>query len=780
MASWPSFNELEHQSPGNPRCGDFELAFSHLIHSVVPLLSGSWATVPSLGGTLSSVLYKLGRWCFQRRRYVLAAWVIVIALTAVLAVSLKQPISNAITIPGTESQQALDLLDQKFPGTGGAQAQVVFSVPPGTSLNDPAERQAVEATLAELQKLPQAVGVTNPYDTGTVSKDGRIAYATVAYPVAVADVTTKAQTALLASGGPAKAAGIDVNFGGQVAQATTKTDTDAVGIVIAFLVLLIGFGSVVAGILPLIAAISGVALTNLALLALTRTITESSTTPVLATMIGLAVGIDYSLFVMNRHRQQISAGMELHESAARAVATSGSAVCFAGTTVLIALCALSVVNIPFLTVMGLAAGGAVVVAVLAATTLMPALLGFAGHKLIASRWARKKIEKAQASDYEPMSERYVSTIKRAPILVVLVGIIALLFVATPFFHMRLGLPDAGSQPTDQTTRRAYDLISEGFGPGANGPLLIVVYAPGGITPAQKTAFTNFYNEQAAHLPRDVAAIGPPIPNKTGDVYLVEVTPKTGPNNPTTSTLIHGIRSAVAIGKEKYGLDTYVTGQTALNVDISAKLSSALPLYLSIIVLLCVLLLILVFRSLLVPLVAVIGFVLSILATLGIVTFVFQEGHLSHLFGIPRPGPILSFLPIILLGILFGLAMDYEVFLESRMREESLTEDPTAAVTDGYRGSAKVVASAAIIMISVFGSFILSPDPTTKSLGFALALGVLIDAFVIRMTVVPATMYIFKGAAWWLPRWMKRILPDLDIEGAKVAQQETPIPVLEPK
>ncbi len=720
---------------------------------------------------MSAALYRVGQWCFRRRRYVVGAWVLVIAVLAVVAFNVEQPTSDSIAIPGTESQQALNLLDQKFPGTGGAQAQVVFSVPASQSLTDPADRQAVETTLAELRKLPQVVEVTDPYQAGTVSKNGRIAYAVVAYPVAVADVTTKAQNALLASGGPAKAAGIDVNFGGQVAEASTKTDTDAIGIFIAFLVLLIGFGSVVAGLLPLFSAIAGVALTNLALLALTAKISESATTPVLATMIGLAVGIDYSLFVMNRHRQQVAAGMDVQESVGRAVATSGSAVCFAGLTVLIALAALSVVNIPFLTVMGLSAAGAVVVAVVAATTLMPAMLGFAGHRLLSSRWARHKLEKAAAPGYEPLSWRYVVTLKRAPILVVLAGIIVLLFVATPFFTMRLGLPDAGSQPTSQTTRRAYDLISEGFGPGANGPLLIVVYAPGGITPTQKQAFTAFYQEQTEHLPSDVASIGAPIPNQANDVFLVQVIPKTGPNATATTNLIHGIRRVVAEGKVQYGLETYVTGQTALNVDVSAKLSSALPLYLAIIIILCLLLLILVFRSLLVPLAAVVGYVLSILAALGAVTWVFQEGHLSGVFGIARPGPILSFLPIILLGILFGLAMDYEVFLESRMREESLHKDATTAVTDGYRGSAKVVGSAAIIMVSVFASFILSPDPTTKSLGFALAIGVLIDAFVIRMTVVPATMYIFKDTAWWLPHWLRRVLPDLDIEGSKLAEED---------
>jgi uncharacterized membrane protein YdfJ with MMPL/SSD domain len=304
---------------------------------------------------------------------------------------------------------------------------------------------------------------------------------------------------------------------------------------------------------------------------------------------------------------------------------------------------------------------------------------------------------------------------------------------------------------------------------------VVVYAPGGVTPTQETAFTTYYNEQKAHLPPDVASIGPVIPNPEKDVFLVTVTPKTGPNDPATADLINRIRTVVLRGQNEYGLDTYVTGQTALNVDISAKLSSALPAYLAIIILLCLVLLIIVFRSILVPLTAVVGYVVSVLAALGAVTFVFQQGHLNGVFGIARPGPVLSFLPIILLGILFGLAMDYEVFLESRMREESLKEkDASTAVIDGYSGSAKVVVSAAIIMIAVFASFIFSPDPTTKSLGFALALGVLIDAFVIRMTVVPATMFIFGKAAWWLPRWLGRVLPDLDIEGRSFSESaETP-------
>jgi putative drug exporter of the RND superfamily len=724
---------------------------------------------------MSSLLHRIGQACFRHRRMVLAVWIVVIAGLAVLAVSVKQPTTDSFTIPGTQSQQALNLLDEKFPGTGGAQAQAVFSVPAGESLTTSSHREAIESTLAQLRKLPQVVSVSDPFSTGTISKNGQIAYAVVGYPVAVADVTSHAQTALLDSGGPAKAAGVTVNFGGQVAQAQTKTDTEVVGIIVAFLILLIGFGSVIVGILPLVSALAGVATTNLALLALTSVINESSTTAVLATMIGLAVGVDYSLFVLNRHRQHLIEGMEPEEAIGRAAATSGSAVCFAGATVLIALAALSIVNIPFLTVMGLAAAGAVVVAVLVAVTLMPAMLGFAGTKLVSSRWARHKIAKEATPGYTSLSRRYVTTLKRAPILVVLVGIIVLLAVATPFLHLRLGLPDEGSQPTSQTTRRAYDLVSEGFGPGFNGPLLIVVYAPGGITPTQKQAFETFYNEKKDNLPADIAYIGTPNENPAGDVILVTVVPKTGPNDPATTQLIDRIRTVVDQGEKQYGLQTYVTGQTAVNIDASAKLSSALPVYLAIIILLCLVILIAVFRSLLVPLTAVVGYVVSVLAALGAVTFVFQWGHLSGVFKIPTPGPVLSFLPIILLGILFGLAMDYEVFLASRMREESFHEGPADSVTDGYAGSAKVVGSAAIIMVAVFASFIFSPDPTTKSLGFALALGVLIDAFVIRMTVIPATMYLYGGSAWWLPRWLGRILPDLDIEGRRFEEAPSSMP-----
>jgi putative drug exporter of the RND superfamily len=655
---------------------------------------------------------------------------------------------------------------------------VVFSVPAPEKLTATAQRQAVEATLAGLRKAPEVVAVTDPYRVHTVSKDGRIAYATVAYPVAAPNVSPAAKTALLHSGGPATAAGITVNYGGQVAQATSTTSTEAIGIAIAFLVLLVGFGSLLGAAVPLIAAIVGVAITTLTLTALTSVVKEANGTAVLAIMIGLAVGIDYSLLIMNRYRQGLAAGLQAKAAAARATATSGTAVCFAGLTVLIALAALAVVNIPFLTVMGLAAAGAVVVAVAISVTLVPALLGLVGTRLVTARWARRQLAAAAAPGFRPLSRRYVSAVTRVPLAVVAAGIIVLLVAAFPATHLRLGLPDAGSQPTSQTTRHAYDLISEGFGAGHNGPLLVVVYSPHQLSPAEQASSRTYYTHAFAGLP-DIASIGSQVTNPAKDLNLVSVTPKTGPNDPQTSHLITLIRQIAVNGEKQYGLQTFVTGQTAVNIDVSSRLSAALPVYLAVIVVLCLLILLLVFRSILVPVKAVVGYVLSILATLGLLTFVFQEGHLASLFAVAKTGPILSFLPVLVLGILFGLAMDYEVFLVSRMREDFVSgSDASAAVVDGYTGSAKVVGSAALIMTAVFGGFILAPDPTTKSLGFALALGVLIDAYIIRMTVVPAAMKLFGRAAWWLPRPLDRVLPDLDIEGSKLDAEE-PVPQASP-
>jgi uncharacterized membrane protein YdfJ with MMPL/SSD domain len=702
---------------------------------------------------MASRLDVLGRWCFRHRRAVLAGWLVLIVGLGALATSVKKPTTSEFTIPGTQAQKALDLLDHHFPGTGGAQAQVVFSVPD------------TETLTGARQKAPQVVTVSDPYTSGTISASKQIAYATVAYPTDAGKVSSPAKNALLHSGGPAERAGIDVNYGGQVAEATNASGTEGLGVIVAFFVLLIAFGSIWAAIVPLVAAIVGVAVSALGLSALTAVISESSSTSILALMIGLAVGIDYSLFILNRHRQQLVDGIDPEESIARAVATSGTAVCFAGITVLIALAALSIVDIPFLTIMGLAAAGAVVVAVLVAVTLTPAMLGFVGPRLITSRRVRRQIQRTTAPGFRALSNRYVTAITRKPvsIAILVAGIAGLLLVASPARHIRLALPDAGTQPTSQTTRRAYDLISQGFGRGANGPLLVVAYAPGHPTAGQRAAFASYY--QLAHRPSaTIASVGKPSVNPAGNLAIVSVTPRTGPTDPKTKKLIGVMRSVAGKIQKQTGLQTFVAGQTAINIDVSSKISSALPIYLAVVVVLCVLLLLAVFRSVLIPVKAVVGYILSIIACLGAVTFIFQDGHLDSLLGIAKAGPILSFLPVLLIGVLFGLAMDYEVFLVSRMREEHTDgAKPRRAIIDGYTGSANVVGSAGIIMIAVFAAFILAPDPTTKSFGVSLALGVLIDAFIVRMTLVPAVMALFGDSAWWLPPRLSRVLPNLDIE-----------------
>jgi uncharacterized membrane protein YdfJ with MMPL/SSD domain len=725
---------------------------------------------------MASRLHTLGRGCFRHRRAVLAGWLVVIVGLGALATSVKKPTTSEFTIPGTQAQKALDLLDHHFPGTGGAQAQIVFSVPDTETLTGAREKAAVKATLAGLRKAPEVVSVSDPYTSGTISASKRIGYATVAYPTEAGKVSAAAKAALLHSGGPAQKAGIDVNYGGQLAEATNASGTEGLGVLVAFFVLLIAFGSIWGAIVPLVAAIVGVAVSDLGLSALTGVVSESSSTSILAIMIGLAVGIDYSLFILNRHRQQLIDGVNPEESVARAVATSGTAVCFAGVTVLIALAALSIVDIPFLTIMGLAAAGAVVVAVLVALTLTPAMLGFVGPRLITGRRARRQIERTTAPGFRALSNRYVTAITRKPasVAILLAGIVGLLLVASPARHMRLALPDAGTQPTTQTTRRAYDLISQGFGPGANGPLLVVAYAPGHPTAAQRAAFASYY-ALAHKKSTTIASVGKPTVNPAGNLAIVSVTPRTGPTDPKTKQLIGVMRTVAAKIQKQTGLETFVSGQTAINIDVSSKISSALPVYLAVVVILCVLLLLAVFRSILIPIKAVVGYILSVLACLGAVTFIFQNGHFDSLLGIAKAGPILSFLPVLLIGVLFGLAMDYEVFLVSRTREEHTHgAKPRRAIIDGYTASAKVVASAGIIMISVFAAFILAPDPTTKSFGVSLALGVLIDAFVVRMTLVPAAMALSGNAAWWLPRLIARLMPNLDVEGER---RPTPKPAV---
>ena len=714
---------------------------------------------------MASVLYRIGAFTVGHRWRVIVGWVVLLAGLSILVLAVQRPASNNLTIPGTQSQQALDLLNSRFPGAGGAQAQVVFSTSGTAPITSGANRAAIEASLAQLRHAPQVVSVSDPFTTGTVSPSGRIALSIVSYPVPVAEVTPSAKAALLDTGGPARAAGIDVNIGGALAAPSTASRTDVAGIVIAFIVLFLTFRSALAAGVPLLSALIGLGTALAAITAVGSVVVLSTTAPILAAMLALAVGVDYGLFITTRHRQQLATGMSPDTSIATAVATAGSAVCFAGTTVVVALTALAIVRIPFLTVMGIAAAGAVVVAMAAAITLVPALLAAAGPKIVKGKAAQRQIARSTAPDYRSLGQRWVRIVTRRAFPVLVAGIALLAVLALPARHIHLGLPDAGTYPTTSTDRRAYDLVSQGFGPGFNSPLLVVVDTP---KAASAQAVAQALAQGAKGIP-DILLVTPPVQNPARTLTLVTVIPKTGPNDPATRALVSTIRAKAASATRSTGVQVLVTGTTALNLDVSSKLSAATLPYLVTVAIICMLLLMLVFRSILVPIKAVIGYLFSVVASLGVTTWVFQQGHATGLLGIAATGPIVSFVPLILAGVLFGLAMDYEVFLVSRIREEHTHgADPLVATVDGYTKSARVVAAAAVIMIFVFASFISAQDVVTKTIAFALALGVAIDAFLVRMTLVPATLALLGRSAWWLPGGVARVLPDMDFEGARLA------------
>lgn len=726
---------------------------------------------------MATFLYQLGRFAFRRRRFVALIWIALLAVAGVGAATAAAPAADSLAIPGTEAQRAFDLLDQRFPGTNadGATARVVFKAPAGETMKDPANKAAVERTVHALRSgSPQVDRVADPYTARALSKDGRTAYAQVSYKVTGFELTDASKDALEDAAKDGRDAGLTVETGGNALQAIPETGaTEVIGIAISAVVLVITFGALIAAGLPLVTALIGVGIGVSTITALSSTLDLSTTTSTLATMIGLAVGIDYALFIVSRYRAEITEGSEREEAAGRAVGTAGSAVVFAGLTVVIALVGLAVVNIPMLTKMGLAAAGTVVIAVLIALTLIPALLGFAG-KSVLPRKARKDRESAAAGEPHDrpataaerpnMGTRWARFVLRRPVTVLLAAVVALGAVAVPAASLELGLPDDGSQPTDTTQRKAYDLLTDGFGAGFNGPLMLVVDGRDvHAGQSTKTAAARVAKEVGAL--DDVAVLTPPTFNKAGDTAMLTVVPKSKPSSAATEDLVHDIRSRSTGIAHDTGAKTLVTGTTAMNVDVSQKLDDALLPYLALVVGLAFLLLMVVFRSVLVPLKAALGFLLSVVAALGAVVAVFQWGWLGDLFGVEQTGPIMSMMPIFLVGVVFGLAMDYEVFLVTRMREAFVHgERPGEAVVTGFRHGARVVTAAAVIMISVFAGFIGSTDAMIKMIGFGLAVAVLFDAFLVRMAVVPAVLALLGRSAWWLPGWLQKILPNVDVEG----------------
>ncbi|MFF0586270.1 MMPL family transporter [Streptomyces sp. NPDC003781] len=720
---------------------------------------------------MATFLYKLGRLAFRRRHFVALIWVALLTLAGVGAASAPPAGNSSFSIPGTEAQKAFDLLEQRFPGASadGATARVVFKAPAGEKMTDAGHKATVEKTVDELADGSEVASVADPYTGNAVSKDGTIAYASVKYDVSGMELEESTKDALEDAAQQARDAGLTVEIGGDALQAVPETGaTEVIGIAVAAVVLVITFGSLVAAGLPLLTALIGVGIGVSSITALASALELGSTTSILAMMIGLAVGIDYALFIVSRYRAELAEGREREEAAGRAVGTAGSAVVFAGLTVVIALVGLAVVNIPMLTKMGVAAAGTVAIAVLIALTMIPALLGYAGRRVkpagakskLLGR-SRKGTEQSAGQPKANLGTRWASFVVRRPLAVLLLGVIGLGAAAVPAASLELGLPDDGSQPTSTTQRRAYDLLSEGFGPGFNGPLMVVVDAKGSDAP--KDAFTDV-EKQIKGLD-GVVAVTPPAPNKGGDTATITVVPDSKPSSVQTEDLVHAIRDAGGDIEAKTGAETLVTGSTAMNIDVSQKLNDALVPYLVLVVGLAFLLLIVVFRSILVPLKAALGFLLSVMAALGAVVAVFQWGWLSGLMGVEETGPVMSMMPIFMVGVVFGLAMDYEVFLVTRMREAFVHgEKPNQAVVTGFKHGARVVTAAAVIMMAVFAGFIGSSESMVKMIGFGLAIAVFFDAFVVRMAIVPAVLALLGKKAWWLPKWLDRALPNVDVEG----------------
>jgi len=713
---------------------------------------------------MSKLLYRLGHTSFRHRKRVMAGWLGGFVLVAVLAGAFGGSTSDVFTIPGTESQRAADLLDTSFPTQSGSDARVVFASQDGAPLDEGSNAAAVRATIGAITAAPDVIGVSDPFGAGTLSPEKTVAYATVQYATSAQEVEKSSVEALFASADIGAAAGVEVEFGGEVADNLREEPghtSELIGLAVAVVVLLMSFGSVIAMGLPLLTAIVGVGIALTATTVLASFVDLPGTTTILATMIGLAVGIDYALFIVTRHRQNMAEGFSVEESAARANATAGGAVVFAGITVVIALAGLAVVGIPFLTWMGAGAALAVVIGILIAVTLIPAMLGFAGTNI--DRW---KIGKTRTGGHEEakatLSARWAKRVTERPGIALAAGLGVMLLLAIPMLDLRLGMSDAGTQPPSATQRKAYDLLSEGFGPGFNGPLVLVTDLSDAADPdAAITALS-----EAVAADPGVLAVGQANVNDAGDTAVIPVIPRTGPSSEETENLVHHLRDdVVPTIAESTGADALVAGGTAANIDISDKMAGALPVFMILVIGLTLLLLLAVFRSVIVPIKAALAILLSIASSFGVLVAIFQWGWFKGVVGLEETVPIISFLPVMMFAILFGLSMDYEVFIMSRIREDYVhTGKARQSVLTGLTSSARVITAAALIMISVFGSFVLGDDPTIKMFGIGLSTAVLLDATVVRMMIVPAVMALLDKRAWWLPGWLDRALPDLDIEG----------------
>ncbi|OQS14279.1 hypothetical protein B0T36_14795 [Nocardia donostiensis] len=748
---------------------------------------------------MSVFLYRWGKFAFRRKWVVLPVWVVLFLLLGGLGTALSKPMTDDFSMPNLPSERATEILDEHFPGMSEAfsfdavTGTYVIAAPDGQRLTDDNNRAALQALVQKLNTLDivdKTKPLVNPVDAaahmGCLSAPdparcsgaplnvlnetapNTVAVLNVPFTIgSFQDITDADRDAAYQVADEARASGLQVEMSGSIAmkQEMPSGKSEMIGMAVALVVMIVAFGAIVAAFVPIVTAIVGLgAATSLIMLG-TSAIQIPSFTVFLASMIGIALSIDYALFIVSRYKHELAVQASPEEAAGTALGTAGSAVVFAGLTVIIALTGLSIVGVQFLTFMGLGGAVAAGFAVLTALTLMPALIGALGKYLFKPKLPLIAQHDPEDDTAVTNGMRFGRLIGKFPAVMLLLSVAVLGALAAPAAGLNLGLPGDDSMPKDSTVRKAYELRTEGFGEGSNG-VLNVVADLSNVAPEQREAAVTALHDKLASYP-GMDYVTQPMLSENGQGALLDGVPKAGPNNQETKDLVRDARDAEAELQDRFGLEYGITGTTAIYADIDHVLLSKIAPYLAIVAGAAFVLLILVFRSILVPLTAALGFLLSMAATFGATVLIFQEGALGL---ISDPQPIVSFLPIMLIGLVFGLAMDYQVFLVTRMREEFVHgKAPKAAMISGYHHGARVVTAAAIIMISVFSSFLLESDVVVKSMGFALAAGVLLDAFVVRMVLIPALLALMGKWAWWMPKWLDRVLPDIDVEGAKLQQ-----------
>jgi RND superfamily putative drug exporter len=737
-------------------------------------------------------MVKLARWTTTHRKYVLLGWIVVLFAVNALAQSAGTSYSNNFTLPNSDAQRASDLLQRSFPAQAGDRDTIVYKVSSGT-VERPAVKTRMSAMFARVSKLPHVAGVISPYGGAasgkSISANGRIAFATVVFDEKANDLSKAAAQRVVDVARGAQRSGLQIELGGQAIEKTEQAGfgiSTAVGLLAAIVVLLLTFGSLTAMGLPIVTALFGLG-TGLGAIALfTHVVDTADFASELAAMIGLGVGIDYALFILTRFREAyVTPGPtfgDARESVVQAMDTAGRAILFAGCTVVIALLGMMLLGVDFLYGVAISASIGVLLVMAASLTLLPAMLTFAGKRLTRpSRRARRRAKRAkreQSAGASPSATgasaasivgggawlRWSMFVERRPRAIAIISTVVMLAIAAPATALRLGSSDASNDPPNQTTHRAYGLLAQGFGEGFNGPLLIAAKVPAGQASAERIA-------SAIATAHGVASVAPAKLNPTGNVATITVYPKSSPQALATTQLVERLRDHVVPPVEKAtGARVYVGGVTAGSVDFAKVLGQKLPLFIGVVVLLSALLLLVVFRSLVIPLQAAVMNLLSIGAALGVIVAIFQWGWLGGLIGV-SDGPIESFIPVMLFAIVFGLSMDYEVFLVSRIHERwAHTREHPRAVAEGLALTGRVVTAAAAIMVCVFLSFMLGEDRVIKEFGLSLASAVLLDALVIRCLLLPAVLHLIGRRTWSIPAWLDRILPHLNVEGTVLPAQ----------